>query len=99
MKRASCDYAFLLDLPFCFLLDRSAAQWRDDKGEMALFHKQWLLGTAASSGLPTPVILEKFREFLLEGFDLRTVADHDVWVVGIVQGVILVVVLSIVKAL
>src|ERR1035441_3100525 len=45
------------------------------------------------------VILEKLGELLFEGLDFGAVADQDVGVVGVVEGVVLMVGLGVVKAL
>ena len=44
------------------------------------------------------VVEEEVGELFLEGFDLGVVADHDVGVVGIIEGVVLVVGLGVVEA-
>ncbi len=57
-----------------------------------------LIRTATTNLLPA-VVLKQLGKLLLQGVDLGTVADHDVGVVGIVQGVVLVIALGVVEAL
>ncbi len=47
----------------------------------------------------TFVVDEEFRELLLERFYLRAVADQDVWIVGIMERVVLMVVLCAIETL
>lgn len=44
------------------------------------------------------VVNEKVGELFLEGVDLGAIANHDVLVVGVVEGIILVVVLCVIEA-